>query len=361
MAAEARVARRQISRGVALAALAAVLFGVTTPILKRASAGVGPLLAGSLVYLGAMLGAGVMAALRRREGGPAPTSRGALARLAIIALVGAAVAPTLLVVGLARTDAATASLLLALEAPFTLALARLFLHEHLGGRVLVAALLILAGGVVLVGSSLRSLAGVSGVVLIAAAAFAWALDNMLSRPLADRDPLQVVALKGLLGGVASGVCGALLAERVPELRALLALLALGADRLWAELAALPARATRDRRGAYRVGVRPGPLRRRHRRVRARYALAWTAASAGDRAGRRRRLAARLRAARAPASSRRRPNTTTCTATTTVITIIITTPCPWAPTAIPTSTTRSRTAHEHSEDIHHVHPHARPRR
>ena len=70
-----------------------------------------------------MLGAGVMAALRRREGGPAPTSRGALARLAIIALVGAAVAPTLLVVGLARTDAATASLLLALEAPFTLALA----------------------------------------------------------------------------------------------------------------------------------------------------------------------------------------------------------------------------------------------
>jgi len=228
MTAERRVARRQISRGVALAALAALLFGVTTPILKRASAGVGPLLAGSLVYIGAMLGAGIMALLRRRDRGPAPTSRGALARLAIIALVGAAVAPALLVVGLARTDAATASLLLALEAPFTLALARLSLHEHIGGRVLVAALLILAGGVVLVGASLRSTAGAAGVVLIAAAAFAWGLDNMLSRPLADRDPLQVVALKGLLGGVASGVCGALMAERVPDVRATVALLALGA-------------------------------------------------------------------------------------------------------------------------------------
>jgi drug/metabolite transporter (DMT)-like permease len=223
-----RVARGQIGRGVALAALAAVLFGVTTPILERASAGVSPLLSGSLVYLGAMVGAGAMALLRRRDRGPAPTSRGVLARLAIVALVGAAVAPTLLVVGLGRTDAATASLLLALEAPFTVALARLFLHEHIGGRVLVAALLILAGAVVLVGTSLRSAAGASGMALIAAAALAWALDNMLSRPLADRDPLQVVALKGLLGGVVSGVCAALTVGPAPGLRALIALLALGA-------------------------------------------------------------------------------------------------------------------------------------
>jgi drug/metabolite transporter (DMT)-like permease len=221
-------ARGQIARGVALAGLAALLFGATTPLLKRASAGVGPLLAGSLLYLGAVLGAGVMAMLRQRDGGPAPSGRGAVARLAVIALAGAAVAPTLLVVGLGRTDAATASLLLALEAPFTLALARLLLHEHIGGRVLAAALLILGGGVVLVSASLRSAAGAAGVGLIAAAAFAWALDNVLSRPLADRDPLKVVALKGLLGGVASGVCGALMAERAPELGAAIALLAVGA-------------------------------------------------------------------------------------------------------------------------------------
>ena len=360
MTAEGRVARGQISRGVALAALAALLFGVTTPILKRASAGVGPLLAGSLVYLGAMLGAGIMALLRRRDGGPAPTSRGALARLAIIALVGAAVAPALLVVGLGRTDAATASLLLALEAPFTLALARLFLHEHIGGRVLVAALLILAGGVVLVGASLRSVTGAVGVVLIAAAAFAWALDNMLSRPLADRDPLQVVALKGLFGGVASGVCGALMAERVPELRALRRAARAGRGRIWAEPAALPARATRDRRGAHRVGVRPGAVRRRDRRVRARHALAWTAASAGDRAGRRRCLAARVRAARAPHHH------------------VATEhehvhrhddghhghhhdPMPADPHSHPHVHEPVTHSHEHSEDIHHVHPHARPRR
>ena len=115
----------QIRRGVALAGLAALLFGMTAPLLKRASSGVSPLYAGALLYFGAALGAAVMGLLRRRGAGGAgaPAMRGLFARLAAIALVGGAAAPALLVSGLRRTDAATASLLLALEAPFTLLLA----------------------------------------------------------------------------------------------------------------------------------------------------------------------------------------------------------------------------------------------
>jgi drug/metabolite transporter (DMT)-like permease len=218
----------QIRRGAALAALAALLFGMTAPLLKRASAGAGPLLAGSLLYLGAALGAGLLATLRRQPGGPAATRPRALVRLAAVALVGGAIAPTLLVLGLQRTDAATASLLLALEAPFTLALARLVLREFIGPRVTAAALAIVAGGVVLLGGSLGAPAALSGAVLVAAAALAWAVDNLLSRPLADHDPLDVVALKGILGGACSGAVGLALGERVPGLRAAGALLALGA-------------------------------------------------------------------------------------------------------------------------------------
>src|SRR5205814_4637309 len=82
--------RSQIRRGVLLAGLAALLFGMTAPFLKEASAGVGPLFSGSLLYIGAAIGAGLMAAFRRRERGPAPTTRRALGRLAAVALVGAA-------------------------------------------------------------------------------------------------------------------------------------------------------------------------------------------------------------------------------------------------------------------------------
>ncbi|HVZ74364.1 MAG TPA: EamA/RhaT family transporter, partial [Polyangia bacterium] len=56
-------------RGTILAGLAALLFGVTAPLLKRASsdATVGPLAAGALLYLGAAAGAAPWA-LAGREG-----------------------------------------------------------------------------------------------------------------------------------------------------------------------------------------------------------------------------------------------------------------------------------------------------
>jgi drug/metabolite transporter (DMT)-like permease len=151
-----------------------------------------------------------------------------LARLVAIALVGAVVAPAALVVGLRGTDAATASLLLALEAPFTLVLARVVLGEYIGRRVLLAALLIFVGAGSLVSRSFGAQAGLSGTILIAAAAFAWAIDNLLSRALADHDPLKVVGLKGSLGGLLALGAGLALGETRPGAGAALALLALGA-------------------------------------------------------------------------------------------------------------------------------------
>src|SRR5689334_6984843 len=131
-----------------LAFVAAGLFGVTTPLVQRASAAVGALAAAALIYLGGGATAlGAMMVRRHDRGGPL---RGrALRRLSAVALVGAALAPTLLVLGLRSTDAATGSLLLVLEAPFTLILARLVYRERLSARVALAMGLIGAGGLVL--------------------------------------------------------------------------------------------------------------------------------------------------------------------------------------------------------------------
>ena len=119
----------QLKRGILLAGLAALLFGVTAPLLKHASESVGTFFAGSLLYLGAALAASLMAALRSSRDSAPSVPRGSRARIAVVALLGAVVAPALLVAGLRRTDGATASLLLALEAPFTIALARLSLRD----------------------------------------------------------------------------------------------------------------------------------------------------------------------------------------------------------------------------------------
>jgi drug/metabolite transporter (DMT)-like permease len=227
---------RQIGRGIALAAISAVLFGMTAPLLKRASLGVSPLVAGALLYVGAAFGAALWVVFGGNEsfaGWRALLARRGLARLGLVAVLGAAVAPTLLIAGIARTDASTASLLLALEAPFTLLLARLFLKEFLGPRVLLAASLIFAGGLALIGGggtlggSLGSVRA-SGAILVGAAMLAWALDNLLSRSLAEHNVSAVVIAKGLLGSAAALVAALAMGEAFPGLAAAGPILALGA-------------------------------------------------------------------------------------------------------------------------------------
>jgi drug/metabolite transporter (DMT)-like permease len=220
--------KTQIRRGVGLAAAAALAFGATVPLLKLASAGVGVFVCGSLLYLGAA-GAAGSALLLRRSPGTTDLLRGrALVRLLGLALLGAVCAPALLVVGVKRADAVTTSLLLTLEAPFTMLLARLLFHEHLGRRALAAAALILGGAMLAVSPSGSAGAAGWGAAFVAAAMLVWAVDNTVSRTFADRDPITVVACKGLLGGLLSAFVAAVAGEPRPALAQGAALVAIGA-------------------------------------------------------------------------------------------------------------------------------------
>ena len=217
----------RIGRGVGLAALAALLFGATTPLIKGTTGDAGPLVVGSLLYLGAGRESWLAALVTRGPARAAWSVRGARLRLGLIALVGAAAAPALLVAGLHHLDAATGSLLLALEAPLTLLLARVFLGERLGARVLLAATMIFAAAALLAAPR-GAPAGAVGAALVAAATLCWATDNLLSRALADHDPVKVVAWKGLLGSAASAATALALSEAPPRLEAAAALVTLGA-------------------------------------------------------------------------------------------------------------------------------------
>jgi len=220
--------RTQIRRGVGLAAAAALAFGATVPLLKLASAGVGVFTSGGLLYLGAAAAAGVAVGVRRPAGGSGLLRAGALARLAGLALLGAVCAPALLVAGVKRTDAVTTSLLLTLEAPFTMLLAWLAFREHLGRRAVVAAALVLAGALLAAAPSGAAGRAGAGAALVAGAMLVWALDNIVSRTFADRDPRAIVAGKGLLGGVLSIAAAAIAGEPRPPGPAIAAIAAIGA-------------------------------------------------------------------------------------------------------------------------------------
>jgi drug/metabolite transporter (DMT)-like permease len=222
------VGRTQIQRGIGLAFLAALLFGATVPILKPAIAGAGAFASGSLLYLGAAICSGLLLMFRRRRTDSGLLRGPVLIRLLVVALLGAVCAPALLISGVKRTDAATTSLLLTLETPFTLMLARLFFREYFGRRAIVAAALILCGGLWLTAGPPATGNSAVGIALVAAAMMAWALDNAVSRTLADLDPVAVVALKGLIGAVVSGAVAVAMRESLPPPQAAAVVFAMGA-------------------------------------------------------------------------------------------------------------------------------------
>jgi drug/metabolite transporter (DMT)-like permease len=197
------MAAQPIRSGVGWSALAALLFGSTAPLVKHASVGAGPLASGALLYLGAAIAAAAGLVLNRNRA-EAPIRGRQVPALLATALVGGLVAPALLVLGLQRANAASGSLLLALEAPLTVLLARLVYGEHIGRRAAGAAVLVFAGALLVAGPGQAGLA-LGGGLLVGAATLAWAVDNIVSRGLADRDPLMVVLGKGGIGGAAAAL------------------------------------------------------------------------------------------------------------------------------------------------------------
>jgi drug/metabolite transporter (DMT)-like permease len=191
-----------IAAGTLLAVLSALLFGAATPAVQALGRGLGPFTTAALLYAGAAVFAGFAVAFGRRR--DAPLRARHVPRLVAVAATGALLAPVALAWGLSRSSGVAASLLINLEAVFTLVLGAIVHREHVGRRVAVAGLVMTAGGaLVVLGSSHGGGAELWGLAAIAVATLGWAADNTLSRPLADLDPAAVVASKGALGATFS--------------------------------------------------------------------------------------------------------------------------------------------------------------
>ncbi len=198
-----------INNGILLALLSAALFGASTPLAKLLLGSVDPWLMAGLLYLGAgtgLAGVHLSRALLRLPAVEAPLRRSDAPWLALVILAGGVAGPLLLMLGLAHTGSATASLLLNLEGLATMVIAWVVFGENVDRRLLLGAFAILAGAVLL---SWPSQGGLSqdGVpfrwssLLIASACLCWGIDNNLTRKLSSADPVQIAMLKGLVAGM----------------------------------------------------------------------------------------------------------------------------------------------------------------
>jgi drug/metabolite transporter (DMT)-like permease len=217
--------QRPALRGTIVALLSALAFGLTTPLVQRLSRGTGAFATAALLYAGAAL-----VGIATRSKAEAPLRKEHAPRVALLAFFGALLAPAALAWGLARASGTAASLMLNLEGVFTLGLARVFHHEHVGRRVALAAGVMLLGGALLVFDRSAAIGTTSAIGLgaIAFASLGWAIDNTLAKPLAALDPSAVVAAKAALGTVLATSAAFAIGEPWPPALACLGLAAVGA-------------------------------------------------------------------------------------------------------------------------------------
>ena len=198
-------ALRMNHHAVLLALLSAALFGASTPAAKVLLGAADPAVLAGLLYCGAGIGVAALRRIRRLARSDGATAEASLASADIPWLAGAIVAggivgPVLLMFGLSRTDATSASLLLTIEGVATALLAWFVFHENFDKRIALGMVCLVVGAVVLSWSGTPSLSGLIGPLAIVGACIAWGLDNNLTRKVSLADPLQIVELKGLIAG-----------------------------------------------------------------------------------------------------------------------------------------------------------------
>src|SRR6185295_12452145 len=194
--------------------------GISTPAAKVLVGTVHPAVLAGLLYCGAGIGIALLRRILPSIVAVAPEvelTRSDVPWLAGAIAAGGIVGPLLLMAGLARTDAAAASLLLTLEGAATALIAWLVFRENFDRRIALGMACIVAGAAVLAWTGAPTLQGVIGPLAIAGACLAWGLDNNLTRKVSLADPLQIVELKGLIAGPVNLAVGLAMGGQVPAL------------------------------------------------------------------------------------------------------------------------------------------------
>lgn len=193
-------------RGALRCLLAAVLFGASTPTASKLAGDMPTFALAGLLYIGA---AAAVAPIALRRPRPVSSLRSGGRRLGAAVVFGGAIGPALLVAGLVRVPASTASLLLNFELVATAAIAGIWYHEHLGRRMLASVALVLSAGVLLVwqpGVGLEL-----GGLFVIGACIAWGIDNSSTARIDRLAPEQITFAKGTVAGTANLALGLVVA------------------------------------------------------------------------------------------------------------------------------------------------------
>ena len=218
-----------INAGILLAVLAAALYALNSPLSKILLGYMPPTLMAGFLYLGAGLGMGVIALVRKARGERNSEKKLTLKEfpftLAMILLDIAA--PICLLFGLKYTTAANASLLNNFEIVATAVIALFIFKEKISPRLWLGIVFVTLSCMILSFEDISGLRFSVGSLLILLACVCWGFENNCTRKISSKDPLQIVLLKGIFSGAGSVAIGLIAGERIGVLWSVFAVLGVG--------------------------------------------------------------------------------------------------------------------------------------
>jgi drug/metabolite transporter (DMT)-like permease len=212
------------------ALLAAIFFGASAPIAKfLLGDNIAPIYLAAFLYLGSGTGTFLVRLTQRVRAmdAEADIKLPDVKWLAGAIISGGILAPIILMISLQYTPASTASLLLNFEGVGTTVIALWFFKEAISRRAWTAIIVITLASIFL-SANLKSGFGFSlGALGIILACLLWGVDNNFTRNISGKDPLVIVAWKGLVAGTFSFFLARFLGNTLPSGTTILYTLLLG--------------------------------------------------------------------------------------------------------------------------------------
>ena len=216
-------------KGILLAILAAALYALNAPLSKLMLDVAPPVLMAGLLYLGAGVGMCIPALVKRLSGKPAFEStlgRTDLKYTVYMILLDVA-APILLLIGLSGTAAESASLLNNFEIVATAIISITIFGDKISPRLWMGIGFITISCIILSLEDTTSFGLSTGSLFIMLACVCWGIENNCTRKISDKDPLQIVIIKGIFSGSTSLIIGLLSGERIGNVLVIPAILLIG--------------------------------------------------------------------------------------------------------------------------------------
>ena len=226
---EGHIMKKTTGTGIFLAVLAAALYAINSPFSKLLLDYMPSTLMAGFLYIGAGLGMIVIALFRKSKQVERTEEKITKADLpyTVAMIVLDIAAPIFLLLGLSYTSAANASLLNNFEIVATALIALVVFKEKISPRLWFGILFVAVSCALLSVEDISSLKFSFGSLFILLACVCWGIENNCTRKLSEKDPLEIVLLKGIFSGLGSVIIGLCIGERITTLWSVLAVLAVG--------------------------------------------------------------------------------------------------------------------------------------